>query len=350
MRRFLIGLIFFLMLACRFSASAHNPTSLSPVSSVTTTALTSAPLATETIPACQNPFGLMLGAPGMTLEQRLRLMKELGAVYFRPNTVRVDSWNGTCEECEGAQKAGLKLILTVSNSGGSGQPSRPPSDLTSYRRTLEAVLNHYRPEVLVVENEENSRLFYLGSPEQYRAELQAACEVAHARGIPCANGGLVSTLVALLVYDHYMQSGQNAQAQSFAQRAFTPEERTMLNSPKAREQIEKGKALLSAYVSARADYVNFHWYIGDPTALAEAVRFLKDETGLPVMTNEIGQHDLDPATVTNLMSEVVRLGLPFAVWFSIDAPKAHALMNADGTLRENGLAFQQFIGSRCPSP
>lgn len=321
------------MLACSFLASPQNLTSLTP-----------------TIPVCQNHFGLMLGAPGMTLKQRLRLVKELGAVYFRPNTVRVDSWNGTCQECEAAQQAGLKLILTVSNSGGSGQPSRPPTDLTTYRRTLEAILNQYRPEVLVVENEENSRLFYLGSPEQYKAELQAACEVAHAHGIPCANGGLVSTLVALLVYNHYIQSGHQAQAQSFAERALTPEEQMLLNSSKAQEQIEKGKALLDAYVSAEADYVNFHWYIGDPSALAEAVQFLNNKTGLAVMTNEIGQQDLSPATVTNLMGEVVRLELPFAVWFSIDAAKARALMNSDGTLRENGLAFQQFMRSRCSPP
>jgi len=223
-------------------------------------------------------------------------------------------------------------------------------DLTAYGRTLDDILSQYRPEVLVIENEENSRLFYLGTPEQYQAELQAACSVAHERGIPCTNGGLVSTLVAMLVYDHYVQSGNQGQARSFAERAFTPEERRLLGSSKAQEQIQKGKALLNAYVAAGADYVNFHWYIADPTALAEAVQFLKDATGLPVMTNEIGQQDISPATVTNLMDEVVRLGLPFAVWFSIDAPQANALMNPDGTLRENGLAFQQFIQSRCPSP
>ncbi len=341
MQHFLIGLIvLLLMLACWFSDSPQNPTNITPL-----------PRSTTAIQRqFSNPFGLMLGAPGMALEQRVLLAKELGVTYFRPNTVRIDAWDGTCEECEAAQQSGLKLILTVSNTGGTGQPSEPPTDLTAYARTLEAILNQYHPEVLVIENEENSSLFYRGSPEQYKAQLQAACAVAHAYGIRCANGGLVSTLVALLVYDAYMENGSLAQAQSFAERAFEPEVRSQLDSPQARKQIQKGKALLQAYSAAGVDYINFHWYISEPTALAEAVQFLRNQSGLPVMTNEIGQQDLSPATVTDLMSEVVRLELPFAVWFSIDAAKARALMNPDGTLRESGLAFQQFIRSLPSSP
>ncbi len=59
-------------------------------------------------------------------------------------------------------------------------------------------------ENLVVENEENSSLFYIGSPETYAEQLRAACRAAHQEGVPCTNGGLVSSLVALLVwvFDH----------------------------------------------------------------------------------------------------------------------------------------------------
>ncbi|MCL6623590.1 MAG: hypothetical protein K6T17_03105, partial [Fimbriimonadales bacterium] len=175
--------------------------------------------------------------------------------------------------------------------------------------------------------------------------LKAACQVAHDKGIPCTNGGLVSTLVALLVYDHYLESGQTAAAQDFAARAFTPEEQQMLNSPKAREQIRKGKALLASYRATGADYVNFHWYIADTRALEEAVAFLKAQTGLPVITNEIGQHSDDPNQTTAVMGKVVELDLPIAVWFSVDAPQARALVNLDGSLRPTGQAFQRFIQS-----
>jgi hypothetical protein len=40
---------------------------------------------------------------------------------------------------------------------------------------------------------------------------------------------------------------------------------------------------------------------------------------------------------------VVELGLPIAVWFSVDAAKARALVNPDGSLRPTGEAFQRFI-------
>lgn len=219
------------------------------------------------------------------------------------------------------------------------------SNLAAYQRALGEVLDRYRPAVLVVENEENSALFYTGSPERYAAELKAACEVAHQKSIPCANGGLVSFEIALLVYRNYLESGQTASAEDFANRVFTPEKQRLLDSPKAQAQIAKGKALLASYRTAGADYVNFHWYIADTRALEEAVAYLKAQTGLPVITNEIGQHSDNPNQTTAVMGKVVELGLPMAVWFSIDAPKARALVEKDGRLRPTGEAFQQFIGS-----
>ncbi len=281
------------------------------------------------------PSQLVRSARGM------QIAKTLGAVYFRPASVFLDQWNGTCLECDIALNAGLQLVLTVRNSGPL--PTAPPRDLAAYQRTLSQVLDTYRPVVLAVENEENSALFYTGTPEDYAAELQAACEVAHQKGIPCTNGGLVSALVALLVYDHYRESGQTAKAQDFAARAFTPDLQRQLNSPQAQEQIDKGKALLSAYRTAGADYVNFHWYIADTQALEEAVTFLQAQTGLPVITNEVGQTTDDPGQTSAVMGKIVELGLPIAVWFGLDGPKARGLVNPDGTLRPTGEAFRRFI-------
>jgi hypothetical protein len=300
--------------------------------------------ATALQPTGQNPFGLMLPSQLVRSSQGMHIAKALGAVYLRPSAIFLDEWNGTCAECDIALKAGLQLVLTVRNNGRR-QATSPPSDLAAYQRTLSQVLDTYRPAVLVVENEENSALFYSGTPEEYAAQLRAACEVAHQKGIPCTNGGPVSLLAALLVYDHYLKSGQTTAAQSFADRAFTPKERQLLNSPKAQKQIRKGKALLASYRAAGADYVNFHWYIADTRALEESVAYLKSQTDLPVITNEIGQHSDDPNHTTAIMGKVVELGLPIAVWFSVDALKARALVNPAGSLRPTGEAFQRFIES-----
>lgn len=295
--------------------------------------------ATMSLPKGQNPFGLMLASRLVRSSKGVQIAKALGAVYLRPASIFLDRWNGTCPECDTALAAGLKLVLTVRSSGPL--PTSPPRDLAAYQRTLGEVLDRYHPVVLVVENEENSSLFYTGTPEDYGGQLKAACRVAHQRGIPCTNGGLVSTLVALLVYDHYLETGHSHRARDFAARTFTPEQQ--LTSAKAQEQIAKGKALLQAYGAAGADFVNFHWYIADTQALGEAVAYLQAKTGLPVITNEIGQFSDDAAQTMAVMAKIVELGLPIAVWFGLDGPRARGLVDPDGRLRPTGEAFKGFI-------
>ncbi len=297
-------------------------------------------------PEPPNPFGLMLSAPGLAVEKRVQLARELGAAFYRPLAIFTGRWQGRDPECDAALKAGFPLVLTVRNGNGPGEPSAPPEDIVAYKNTIRSVMTVYRPAVLVVENEENSRLFYTGTPAEYATELRAAADVARQMGVPCTNGGLVSALVALLTYDDYMQRGETAKARSFALRAFDTQQRAMLGSPKAREALAKGKELIEAYRTAGIDYVNFHWYIADPSALEEAVAFLKTQPGLPLLTNEIGQHDLSPVTVRNLMAKVLDLDLPYAVWYSIDSPQAKALVGPGGTIRENGRAYRDFIYGR----
>jgi hypothetical protein len=56
-------------------------------------------------------------------------------------------------------------------------------------------------------------------PEQYAAQLKAACQVAHDQKIPCANGGLSSKTTALLVWADYVEHQQFTEACNFVQRA-----------------------------------------------------------------------------------------------------------------------------------
>jgi hypothetical protein len=65
------------------------------------------------------------------------------------------------------------------------------------------------------------------------------------------------------------------------------------------------------------------------------------------MTNEVGQQKtMDPTQVTNVMKKIVDLGIPYAVWFSIDIQGyggATSLTDTNGTLRPNGQAYADFI-------
>ena len=251
-----------------------------------------------------------------------------------------------------AVSGGLKLILTIrNNNGGPKNPTTPPADLNSYKSILSRVVDKYKPEVLVIENEENSAaLFYNGSVQQYLQELKAGCEVAHEKGIKCTNGGLVSSLVVFLVSENYKASGDAKKADEYLNRALVGAKQKLIsqaNSAKGREELAQGKEFLAGYKSSGADFMNFHWYVADTNALGEAVTYLRSASGLPVMTNEVGQQaNTDSTQVTNVMQKIVELGLPYAVWFSMDTNPpdgARALNEINGTLRPNGEAYKEFI-------
>lgn len=293
-----------------------------------------------------NPFGVMISGDSSQIKAQTAV--KLGAKYYRPLSIFVDKWSGSCAECDAAVSAGLKLILTVRNNGGTpGVPTTPPTDLNAYKQTLGQIVDKYKPEVLVIENEENSgAIFYSGTPQQYLAELKAGCEVAHQKGIKCTNGGLVSSLVVAMV------ASQSNNPTQYLQKALVGAKADLasqINSPAAQKQISKGKELVTGYKAAGADFVNFHWYVADPSTISEAVNYLRSTSGLPVITNEVGQQaNSDPAQVTNVMSELSKQGLPYIVWFSMDTNPpngARALNDTNGSLRPNGTAYASFISS-----
>jgi hypothetical protein len=301
-----------------------------------------------------NPFGVMFGRA-----EKVSAAKALGARYYRPLPVFADKWDGRCLECDAAVNSGLELVLTVRNNAAPRNPATPPADPESYKRAITEILEKYRPVLLVVENEENSALFYSGDPGQYHEQLRAACAAAHAQGVKCANGGLVSSLVAILVADDYLSRGERDKAQDYLVRTLGPKlsakrggqnndcSLALLETPKAVRQLAKGKALLAGYKEAGADYINFHWYIADTPALSEAIDYLQRVTGLAAITNEVGQQkNMDPGQVTAVMQELRANKIPIAIWFSVDVQdfgQARSLVDADGGLRPNGQAYKSFI-------
>src|SRR3989344_1541758 len=294
----------------------------------------------------KNPFGLMLDAPGLTDSERVKIVKDLGAIYYRPHSVFVDKWDGKCTECQVALDAGLKLVLTVRNNGGALSPTTPPSNLRAYKQVINDIFNTYRPEILVVENEENSQaLFYSGTVEEYHSQLKTACSAVRLRRMKCTNGGLVSSLIVALVADEYERTQGAAKANEYLRKALEPEEiDRLLKSANLKDQIKRGNDLLRGYKTAGADFVNFHWY-AKPEAFDEAVAYVERMSGLQALTNEIGQHNDNPVQTRTAMQQVVYNEFQYAVWFSLDSVKARSLINPDGSLRPTGTAFKSFINS-----
>lgn len=342
---------------CRHGARGRSGRESSPTSEIPAQAPAVAPTAAVpgALPASRpaavaNPFGVMVS--GASAQMKADRARQLGVRYIRPLSIFTGNWNGRDEECEAARAAGLELILTVRTGSGPRQPSGPPADLNEYQRIVGEILDRYHPALLVVENEENSaQLFYTGTPEEYHRELAAAAEVAHARGIKVTNGGLVSDLIAALVADEMAARGENDRADRYLQATLGERNVARLTgSTRLREQLARGKALLAGYRTAGADYANFHWY-NDAAEFAAAVAYVKSATGLPVISNELGQQrSTAPATVSALMAKALELELPVAIWFSIDISshaQARGLFDDDGALRDNGKAFRDFIRTRC---
>lgn len=260
--------------------------------------------------------------------------------------------------------AGLQTLLTIRNDphlGESGKPTvfppHTPEDLATFRANLKASLQANPPCLVAVENEEVGSPFVSGSASDYVAELKAAIAVAHPLGIPVTNGGIVSTVSALLTWQDLSQHTGKPAADDFARRAFVrPTQQKLLSNvlastdgtlppgPSA-DNLAKGKELVAAYRALPLDYVNFHWYIDNDRALTQTVNYLKKATGHPVITHEIGQYNVDPAVVTGHLRTLARLGTPIVIWFDADGDPALGLHNAPGVLRSNGDAYRAQVAA-----
>ena len=326
-----------------------------------------------------NPFGLMLWPkPGQDLGIVAARAAALGVAWFRPPPLFVDRWKADtpCPACREVSRSGLTLVVTLRNGGRDAMPRRPstpPKDLDAYRQAVSAVIDIWKPGMLVVENEEDKPLLYSdgrtpgvwdsggATAQGYARELAVACEEAHAHKILCANGGLSSEAAAALTWMVLLEDGRTDQACDFAKRTFYTSTdpkagmvlcayRTAGEVPAQLRQQLLGSAeqLVPVYRNSAIDAVNFHWYGRDAATLAQAADALARLTGKAVMSNEIGQRrwDADPANVRPLLRAAVAAKLKLAVWFSVDSDDTVSLFDDDGTLRPAGSEFAHQMSGR----
>lgn len=297
------------------------------------------------VPMPANPFGAQFGPDA----NRFAVSVELGSAYLRTG-VTVEGWNGRCYDCREASNYGLQTVLRIKANGGSDTPSKMPSDLAAYRSTVTDMAVTLDPAVVVIENEPDGSEYWSGTAAQYENLLAAGCEAAHSAGVPCTGGGISSATVTAMVYQSYVDAGNTRAAKSYARKiALSDAEYNRIvsarNASKIRSVANKGHQYLDAHVTSGADLVNFHWY-RSAEGFGESVDYLVSETGLPPMSNEIGQYTESGSHTTALMDAALAKRLRFAIWMSMDVLHKRdnrnivALQNPDGTLRPSGRAFQ----------
>lgn len=233
--------------------------------------------------------------------------------------------------------------------------------------------------MIAIENEANHDEFYNGTAEDYLLELSIAVEVAHERGVAATDSGIATKAVKLVAWNHIRINEGTAAADSYLRTVFRSDSNpndtairdqllgvtqtdtdpySQLSNASLRENWRDADTMLATYGTGSGqiplDYVNFHWYTPDepnPTAysdrqaLADTIEALSAITGLPVVTNEIGQHGTDVTAVTDTLDILRQQRVAMAIWFDADGDPAHGLFEptAPGQLRPSGQAFRAAI-------
>jgi len=245
---------------------------------------------------------------------------------------------------------------------GDHNPLPFPTDMAAYSKTVNSILDKYKPEVVVIENEEDNPNYHSGSADDYINELKTGIQIAHSKGLKVTNGGITVREVCFIIYDDMMQHGDKQKAKDFAQRAFPDvflNRINNVNNPQVAKQLEFGRKIFAAYKTLDLDYINFHWYepvqargqadkangAFDPSVFSFVANYLKTATGKPIMTNEFGVFNTSADLTKNLLQTVSDNKLSYAIFYSADggAGKAVALQNGLGELRDNGAAFRDFV-------
>jgi hypothetical protein len=328
-------------------------------------------LAITSLVAIDNDSHLGVSLPGVSgaPEARVKIARQLGASWYRPAPVQLLG-DAKCDDCAAAQTAGLNISLVVLNST-DGKSSSPVTDVADFQKRLRAVLERDKPSMLVVENEPEDAKSFSGTPEQYEAELKAACDVAHELKLQCANGGLNSVDIAALTMDQRMGSDpidaadmaldtemirvhtrEKLNVNIFAKRVghVGEDDETQQASVAATKQylekhkaeIERTRKFIEIINGAGVNRLNFHWYELQPDNVPRVLDSLHQLSKLDLMCDEMGQKEERAFEVSEKLRQALTNYVWPTIWAGTDGRDgAVGLVDKKGKLRANAGGFQQ---------
>ncbi|MDT8066543.1 MAG: hypothetical protein ROO76_00090 [Terriglobia bacterium] len=309
-----------------------------------------------------NHLGVTLPGISGPPQRRIDVVKELGATWYRPAPVYLNG-SAKCEDCDAAHAAGLNISLVVRNAT-EGKPSTPATNPDDFKKKLQTVLERDKPAMLVVENEPEDQKNFTGTPDQYRDEFAAACEVSHSLKIPCANGGLSSTDVGDLVIDQRFAS-DHIDAVNFGittelTRIHTSSRFNVLGKglgndkdaeaqlikgtqeylAKHKEEIDRTRKFIEAVNAAHPDRFNFHWNELQPDNVPKVLDSLHQLSKLDLMCDEMGQKEQRAFEVGEKLKNALDNYVWPTIWQGTDEDGIAGLVEKNGKLRPNANAFQ----------
>jgi hypothetical protein len=319
--------------------------------------------------AQDNHLGITLPGLSGPPQRRIDVAKQLGAAWYRPAPVYLNG-DAKCEDCEAANAAGLHISLVVRN-GAVGKPSTPVTNADDFKKRLQVVLERDKPAILVVEDEPEDQKNFTGTPDDYRAELIAACEVSHSLKIPCANGGLSSTDTGNLVIDQRFASDQvdavNFGITTELLRIHTGGQFTILRKgvggnkdreaqlvkgtqeylDKHKAEIDRNRKFLNAINEAHPDRLNFHWHEQQPDNVPRVLDTLHELSKIDLMCDEMGQKEQRAFEVGEKLKNALDNYVWPTIWRGTDGKDGIVgVVEKNGKLRPNAKAFQMIAKTR----
>ena len=293
-------------------------------------------------------------------DKKVTVANNLEVDYVR-NSITVKDFTGKSPMQEKYNQHGFKIVLNlnwdhVQSINGTKTAVAFPTNMTDYKNKLQNVLNKYKPEIAVIENEPYNDLYYKGPINDYFNELSAAISVCKQKGIKVADGGLNPQMVSILVYQNYVNKGQQKQADDFGKRALTD---ANLNAAKGKgskdinAKIDKTKSMINNYKKSDLDYVNLHWYepiktgidqtISSPGVLKEIADYLRTATGKEVITNEFRETNEKTTLIKSMVNAFKSANFKYAIDFSGEGQSGAVSLTNGTTLKPNGKAYRDAI-------
>jgi hypothetical protein len=284
------------------------------------------------------------------IDTKIKIAKELGVKYVREGVL---SWTGRDRNIEAYQDNGFNILYNVSANGQDGKDFS--KDTAGFKKTIADVLNNYSLDVIAIENEEDNWSYHGRNTVGYINELKATIPIVHGKKTKVTNGGIHDNQLLILAYRYYQN--KNKDSANYILTLLTDGEKYAAQHPEKTDNRLCQKAaqtdsLLTFYKTLDLDYVNIHIYapindfVSDRTNVMASIKIVGDytrmRTGKPPMSNECGQHNVDPAIVNYILDGFKYANYEYAIWFDGDGDPAMALNEPDGSLRPNGEMFKSY--------
>ena len=351
----ILGIIFLLL----FTALPLVVTSIESrfASALTTTAASSSPLRSYVSPIS---YGIDYRYPEFN-----SVASYLGVQYGRECIAVLNPPDAKqLANIKSDEQEGYKMMIAYNNVDSKAGNPTPVTNDEAYESALATDLDATHPAVVTIQNEEDGLQFWTGDIPNYLHMLSLAVKVAHSKGYKVTNGGITTTGLDLAYWDYLWTMGKHSQADAFAQLAFSrqstsgyptlkdlpnssnPNLPILAHSHLLAAKLTRVNALISGYKATGIDYVDFHWLGGIPaTAMAEAVPWLEQQTGLPAISSAMASDSATDGSLNAILTEGLALHLSYIVVLGAYEGQNAPLADISGNILPNGIIFKRFLAT-----